>query len=83
MRKLLYLIIYLSFLLPSCDVHEFPEEVLLTKEYFTISFDFDTDMQEQDYFYDSQWHCTNAGAAIRTKNLLDDLKAYLDDPGNY
>lgn len=54
MRKLLYLIIYLSFLLPSCDVHEFPEEVLLTKEYFTISFDFDTDMQEQDYFYDSR-----------------------------
>ena len=54
MRKLLHLIIYITFLLTSCDVHEFPEEVLLTKEYFTITLDFDTDMQEQDYFYDSR-----------------------------
>ena len=37
----------------------------------------------QDYFYDSQWHCTNVGADIRTKNLLADLKAYLDNPSNY
>ena len=50
MRKFLHLIIYITFLLTSCDVHEFPEEVLLTKEYFTITLDFDTDMQEQDYY---------------------------------
>ncbi len=37
----------------------------------------------QDYFFDSQWHCTNVGADIRTKNLLADLKAYLDNPENY
>jgi len=37
----------------------------------------------EKYFYDSQWHCTNEGADIRTKNLLADLKAYLDNPDNY
>ena len=54
MRKFLYLIIYIPFLLVSCDVHEFPEEVLLTKEFFTVSLDFNTEMQEQEYFYDSR-----------------------------
>ena len=40
--------------LTSCDVHEFPEEVPLTKEYFTVYLDFSTDMAEQDYFYDAR-----------------------------
>ena len=53
---LAYIVVISAFLLSltSCDVHEFPEEVSLTKEYFTIYLDFDTDMQEQDYFYDSR-----------------------------
>lgn len=37
----------------------------------------------EKYFYDSQWHCTNEGAQIRTTNLLADLKAYLDNHDNY
>ena len=41
-------------LFTSCDVHEWPEEVPLTKEYFTVYLDFDTDMAEQDYFYDAR-----------------------------
>lgn len=51
-----YTIIIGAFLLTftSCDVHEWPEEVLLTKEYFTVSFEFNTDMEEQDHFYNSR-----------------------------
>ena len=55
MKHLLYLVIYVSLLhLSACDVHEWPEEVPLTKDYFTVYLDFDTDMDEQDYFYDSR-----------------------------
>lgn len=51
-----YTIIICTFLLTftSCDVHEWPEEVPLTKEYFTIYLDFSTDMDKQEYFYDSR-----------------------------
>ena len=52
MKKYLYLLISIFF--TACDVHEWPEEVPLTKEYFTVYLDFDTDMAEQDYFYDAR-----------------------------
>ena len=41
-------------LFTTCDVHEWPEEVPITEEYFTIFLDFDTDMAEQEHFYDSR-----------------------------
>lgn len=40
--------------LTACDVHEWPGEVELTEEYFTIYLDFDTDMDEQEFFYDAR-----------------------------
>ena len=49
-----YTLALFAALFTTCDVHEWPEEVPLTKEYFTIYLDFDTDMAEQDYFYDSR-----------------------------
>ena len=52
-------------LFTTCDVHEWPDEVPLTKEYFTIYLDFDTDMAEQDYFYDSRSAELIAGYEMR------------------
>ena len=55
MKKILYLILCIPlWLLPACDVHEWPEEVPLTKEHFTVLLDFDTDMDSQDFFYDAR-----------------------------
>lgn len=42
-----------------------------------------TYVMEHSYFYDSIWHCTYAGAEIRTANLLSDLEQYFNDPSNY
>ena len=42
-----------------------------------------TYVMEHSLFYDSIWHCTLTGAAMRTENLLADLKRYLDNPNNY
>lgn len=44
----------LLFQFTACDVHEWPDEVELTEEYFTIYLDFDTDMDEQEFFYDAR-----------------------------
>ena len=55
MKKMLYLIIYMPLLLLSaCDVHEWPEKVPLTERNYRIVLDFKTDMDEQDYFYESR-----------------------------
>lgn len=40
--------------LTACDVHEWPEEVEVTEKPYRILLDFDTDMAEQEYFYDSR-----------------------------
>ena len=55
MKRILCFIIWTPMmLLVSCDVHEWPEEIPLTKDYFTVYLDFDTNMAEQDYFYDAR-----------------------------
>ena len=41
-------------LFTACDVHEWPEETPITEGYFTIYLDFSTEMEEQDYFYDTR-----------------------------
>lgn len=50
--RLFILLIICSF--TACDVHEWPEAVPVTEQEFRICLDFDTDMSEQDYFYDSR-----------------------------
>ena len=40
--------------LTACDVHEWPEEIQLSDKYYTVTLDFHTDMDAQDYFYDSR-----------------------------
>ncbi|MBR2455815.1 MAG: FimB/Mfa2 family fimbrial subunit [Bacteroidaceae bacterium] len=40
--------------LTACDVHEWPDEVEVTEKPYRLVLDFDTDMDEQDYFYDSR-----------------------------
>ncbi|MBR2459635.1 MAG: leucine-rich repeat protein [Clostridia bacterium] len=42
-----------------------------------------TYVMEHHYFYDSIWHCTFAGADIRTANLLADLDSYFEDPTGF
>ena len=54
MKKWLYLMLATLLQLTACDVHEWPGEVELTEEYFTIYLDFDTDMDEQEFFYDAR-----------------------------
>lgn len=49
-----YTLALFATLFTTCDVHEWPEEVPITEEYFTIFLDFDTDMAEQEHFYDSR-----------------------------
>ncbi|MBQ2857121.1 MAG: hypothetical protein IJE78_08395 [Bacteroidaceae bacterium] len=53
--RILYLIIYVCLLpLAGCNVHEWPDEFELTEEKISIYLDFDTDLSEQEYFYDSR-----------------------------
>ena len=40
-------------------------------------------IMEHKKFYDSEWHLNGEGAKERTRNLADDLKAYLADPSSY
>lgn len=40
-----------------------------------------TYIMEHKYFYDSEWHCTDEGAAIRTANLTIDIRKYLKSVG--
>lgn len=40
-----------------------------------------TYIMEHKYFFDSEWHCTNEGAAIRTANLTMDIRRYLESVG--
>ncbi len=41
-----------------------------------------TYIMEHEYFYDSEWHCSDEGAAIRTSNLTIDIRKYLESVGN-
>ncbi len=38
---------------------------------------------EHKYFFDSEWHPNDEGAALRAELLAKDIRAYLDDPNNY
>lgn len=49
--------------LSSCDVHEWPEPVPITEREHRIILNFDTDMGEQEHFYDS-----------RSTELIDDYE---------
>ncbi len=40
-------------------------------------------IMEHSKFYDSEWHLNDEGAKERTRNLADDIKAYLADPSSY
>lgn len=42
-----------------------------------------TYVMEHKHFFDSEWHLNDEGAAIRTRNLAEDIKAYLADPQSY
>lgn len=42
-----------------------------------------TYIMEHKYFYDSEWHCNEEGSDIRTRNLANDIKAWLENPDNY
>lgn len=42
-----------------------------------------TYIMEHNSFFDSEWHPNEEGARVRTRNLAQDLKAYLDNPEEY
>lgn len=42
-----------------------------------------TYVMEHKYFFDSEWHLNDEGAALRTRSLAEDIKNYLADPDGY
>ena len=70
-KRCLYLVVTSLALLTSCDVHEWPEPTPLTEDKITIFLDFDTDMSEQDYFYD-----TRSAELINGYEMRYTLKAF-------
>lgn len=42
-----------------------------------------TYIMEHQSFYNSEWHPNDEGAKERTRNLVADIKAYLEDPSKY